>query len=463
MRAAAVPSVRGRLLRNFSLLFVGMIAVLSLFYLWAAWQSRDTSADKELETLASAIVARAEAGSGGRIRLNIAPATQERLARVTGLQVFVYDPVNRDILLEQPAGLRARLPVSPEIRWRQAYLEIDSADPLGQPRLQLLLVTVASPAGPLRVAVGRDEPPAELHAQWVVESIWREVLPVVGPTLLLAIGIALYTLTRTLAPVARAAEEANRIGVDSIGRRLDTAVPAEIRPLVDAVNRALERIDAGFDQQRRFTANAAHELRTPLALLRARLDGMTDKVAADALRPDLERMTRLIDQLLAVARLDSHVPMAKTDVNLVDVAGDVVAQLAPLAVASEKQVSLTAPDHAVRLHGNADALGAAVRNLVENALRFTPAGAAVEVVVEDGPQIEVHDAGPGIAAQDRPHLFERFWRGSDRRGGAGLGLAIVAEVTTHHGGRLTVDRSPLGGARFRMTFARAGSLPAAAE
>jgi signal transduction histidine kinase len=174
-------------------------------------------------------------------------------------------------------------------------------------------------------------------------------------------------------------------------------------------------------------------------------------------------MTRLIEQLLAVSRLDSHMPMAKADIDLVDVAGEVVAQLAPLAVAADKQVSLSAPDHAVRFHGNADALGAAVRNLVENALRFTPSGAAVEVVVDDGPRIEVHDAGPGISPQDRPHLFERFWRGSDRQGGAGLGLAIVAEVASHHGGRLSVDRSPLGGARFEMTFGSAAAVPSAAE
>jgi signal transduction histidine kinase len=289
----------------------------------------------------------------------------------------------------------------------------------------------------------------------------REVLPVVGPVLLFAIGIALYTLTKALSPVARAAEEANRITVDTTGKRLDTAVPAEIRPLVEAVNRALERLDAGFDQQRRFTANAAHELRTPLALLRARLDGMADTEAADAIRPDLERMTRLIEQLLAVSRLDSHMPMAKSDIDLAEVAGEIVAGIAPLAVAADKQVSLAAPEDPVRIVGNADAVGAAVRNLVENALRFAPTGSTVEVIVAEGPRIQVHDAGPGIPAEDQAHVFERFWRGRDRRGGAGLGLAIVAEVASQHGGNLTVRRSPLGGALFEITFAAAPPSTAA--
>ncbi|HEX2890870.1 HAMP domain-containing sensor histidine kinase [Vineibacter terrae] len=452
MSVVAGLSVRRRLLRNFSLLFIGTVTVLSLFYLWASWNNRDAEADDELEEVASVVVGRAERGPDGRVRLRFGQRRHERLADVAGLQVFVYDPANKETLIEQPSGMRAALPLSPEIAWKWAFLVIDRSGAPGQPRLQLLLATVQTPAGPLRVAVGRDEPQDTLQPRWIAYTVLSEVLPVIGPILLLAIGIALYTLTNALAPVAKAAEEANRITVDTMGKRLDTAVPAEIRPLVDAFNRALDRLDAGFADQRRFTANAAHELRTPLALLRARLDGMADTESADAIRRDLGRMTRLIEQLLAVSRLDSHMPMTKVDVDLVDVAGDIVARMAPLAVAEDKQVSLTAPDHPVRIYGNADALGAAVRNLIENALRFTPSGSAVEVVVADGPHLQVHDAGPGIPDEDRPHLFERFWRGRNRQGGAGLGLAIVAEVVAQHGGRISVNKSPMGGAMFDVTF-----------
>lgn len=453
MSMRAGLSIRRRLLRNFSVLFVCTIVVLSLFYLWASWINRDAAADDELEEIASIVVARAERAPDGKVRLRLGPRQQDRLAAVAGLQLFIYDPANREILLEQPAGVQATLPVSAEIAWKRAYLVLERTDELDPARIQFLFATLGTPAGPLRVAVGRDEPLDALHAEWVFQAVVREVLPVVGPVLLLAIGIALFTLTGALAPIARAAEEANRIGVNTMGRRLDTEVPAEIRPLVDAVNRALDRLDAGFAEQRRFTANAAHELRTPLALLRARLDGMTDRDAAASIHPDLERMRRLIEQLLAVSRLDSHMPMVRADVDLVELAGEVVAHMAPLAVAEDKQVSLTAPDHAVRIVGNADSLSAAVRNLVENALRFAPTGSAVEVVVAEGPRIEVHDAGPGIPPEDRAHLFERFWRGRDRQGGAGLGLAIVAEVAALHGGRLSVGDSPLGGALFGVSFA----------
>jgi len=456
-------SVRRRLLRNFSLLFVGTIVVLSLFYLWASWNNRDAEADDELEEIASIVVGKAERGADGKVNLHYGSKRQELLADVEGLQVFVYDPVNKEVLIEQPAGMRKGLPLSPEIAWKFAFLVVDRNSEPERPRLQLLLATLDTPAGPLQVAIGRDEPHDTLQPRWVAYTVLREVLPVIGPILLLAIGIALYTLTKALAPVAKAAEEANRITVDTMGKRLDTAVPAEIRPLVAAFNRALDRLDAGFAEQRRFTANAAHELRTPLALLRARLDGMGDAEAAEAFRPDLQRMTRLIEQLLAVSRLDSHMPMAKVDVDLVDLAGDVVARMAPLAVSEDKQVSLTAPDHPVWLYGNADSLSAAVRNLVENALRFTPAGSTVEVVVADGPHLEVHDAGPGIPVEDRPHLFERFWRGRNRQGGAGLGLAIVAEVITLHGGRIAIAKSPMGGALFDVTFGALSTTAAPAE
>jgi signal transduction histidine kinase len=460
MSAGAALSIRRRLLRNFSLLFVGSFVMLSLFYLWASWTNRDAEADDELEDIAATVVSKAERGPDGKVKLRFGQRRQDRLADIPGLQTFVYDPLNKEVLLENPVGMRSRLPLSPDIAWKWAYLVIERNVEFDEPRLQLLMATVQTPAGPLRVAIGRDEPPDTIQPQWVLRTVMREVLPVVVPILLLAILIAIHTLSRALLPVARAAEEANRITVDTVGKRLDTAVPAEIRPLVDAVNRALARLDAGFAEQRRFTANAAHELRTPLSLLRARLDGMPSTAEAESIRLDLERMTRLIEQLLAVSRLDSRLPMVKAELDLVEVAGDIVARLAPLAVSEDKQVSLTAPDHAVRILGNTDTLAAAIRNLVENALRFTPPGSAVEVVVADGPRLEVHDAGPGIRPEDRPHLFERFWRGRDRQGGAGLGLAIVAEVVAQHGGRIAVDRSPLGGALFRITFA--ASAPKAA-
>ncbi|QQS12376.1 MAG: hypothetical protein IPK81_23325 [Rhodospirillales bacterium] len=448
-------SIRKRLLRNFALLFGATVVALSGFFVWSSWDHREALADDQLEELADLVVGGATRAADGTVDLRLGAAKRARLEATTGVRVFVHDPGTRRTVHESPPGFAATLPLSPAIEWRWAYLLIDPVDTPVDQRVQLLMATKATAAGPLRVAIARDEPSDDFPFRWIATAILTQVLPVVGPIAVLAIALGLWTLGRELEPVAKAAEQANVIGVDSTGARISTEVPAEVRPLVDAINRALDRLDIGFSEQRRFTAEAAHELRTPLSVLRARLDGMDESVAAD-IRGDVDRMARVVDQLLAVSRLDSRLPMERVEVDLGSVASDVVARLAPLAVARGRQLSLTAHDRPVRVRGDPDMLGAAIRNLVENAMRFAPVDSTVEVVVAEDARVEVHDAGPGIAAADRPHVFERFWRRREggSQGGAGLGLAIVAEIAKRHGGSIGIERSPLGGALVRVELPR---------
>jgi signal transduction histidine kinase len=236
----------------------------------------------------------------------------------------------------------------------------------------------------------------------------------------------------------------------SLRRRL--ADLRRMRTLRDAAERSLE-------QQKRFTANAAHELRTPLAVLRARLDGLPPSPDAAALARDADRMGHLVDQLLTVARLEARQVELEDGVDLVAVARDTVAALFPLALADGKSMELAIepdgepdpPPHAVPVRGNAFVLEDALRNLIGNALRHTPAGGAVEVAVTpDPPALEVRDRGPGVPAALRAHLFEPFVQGRERRGGAGLGLAIVAETARLHGGTVEVEDRPGGGSVFRL-------------
>jgi len=232
----------------------------------------------------------------------------------------------------------------------------------------------------------------------------------------------------------------------SLRRRL--ADLRRMRALRDAAERSLE-------QQKRFTANAAHELRTPLAVLRARLDGLPPSPAAAALARDADRMGHLVDQLLTVARLEARQVELEDGVDLVAVARDTVAALFPLALADGKAIELAiemdGPPHAVPVRGNAFVLEDALRNLIGNALRHTPAGGAVEVAVgADPPVLEVRDRGPGVPASLRAHLFEPFVQGRERRGSAGLGLAIVAETANLHGGTVDVEDRPGGGSVFRL-------------
>jgi signal transduction histidine kinase len=276
--------------------------------------------------------------------------------------------------------------------------------------------------------------------------------------------VAAVTIHRTLKPVTALSVQAGAITPRTTGLRLDEAnVPAEVLPLVTAFNAALERLDRGFAMQRRFTANAAHQLRTPLAILRARLDGMDAGVEATALKRDCDRITRVVAQLLAIARLDAHeIEIAET-VDLCALARETVSTLATLAIAEGRSLSLDAGAAPVAVRGNSAALGDALGNLIENALRFAPPRGTVEVVVRPGAALAVLDRGPGVKPEERARVFEPFWRGSDPRGpGSGLGLAIVAEIAAAHGGRVLALDRPGGGAEFRIELPQVAAAMALA-
>jgi signal transduction histidine kinase len=210
--------------------------------------------------------------------------------------------------------------------------------------------------------------------------------------------------------------------------------------------------------QREFTADAAHELRTPLAVLAAHLDSLEDKKVAAALREDVERMGRLVGQLLSVAQLEALDAAAEETADLHAIAVDVAASLAPFALRRSRAVAVSGEPGVALVRGNAEALRQAVRNLVENALQHTPPDTTVEVSVSAAPALQVTDRGPGVPAADRERLFERFWRGRRSGDGAGLGLAIVQRIVAAHGGSLTVDDAPGGGGRFTIQLPRPAAL-----
>jgi signal transduction histidine kinase len=306
---------------------------------------------------------------------------------------------------------------------------------------------------PLQVQVVEDV----LHRDVLVDDILAQFLTHVGwitaPILLLLLLIDIAIFRRAMQPIVVASTLAGQIGPDRTELRLPEAgMPNEVLPLVRAVNDALDRLDAGFRTQREFTADAAHELRTPLAILRTQIDMIEDREVADPLRHDVEGMTRLVNQLLEISELDSFFIAPGETADIVAIAGEVAGFLAPLALSRNKMVAVTAR-HPVRVRGNGDAIARAVRNLVENALAHTAPETTVELMVAAEGMISVLDRGPGVPKTEREHIFKRFWRRDRRRGGnAGLGLAIVARIAEMHGAVVTVGDRRGGGAVFAIRF-----------
>jgi signal transduction histidine kinase len=226
---------------------------------------------------------------------------------------------------------------------------------------------------------------------------------------------------------------------------------------MQAVNQALDRLEAGFRVQREFTADAAHELRTPLTILRSRVDTLADRGTSKALHQDIEGMARIVSQLLDIAELETFSidPLEKADLRAI--CADVAEFAAPLALSKGKNIALSGSDASVWVNGNPEMLSRAIRNLVENAINYSPPGTTVEIVVESSGMVRVLDEGPGIKEDERELIFQRFWRRDRRRtGNAGLGLSIVQRIADTHAATISVENRPTGGANFSLSFARVG-------
>lgn len=314
------------------------------------------------------------------------------------------------------------------------------------------------------------------HRTVLIEDITANFYQHVGwitvPILLALLAIDIAIFRRAVQPLLRASNRAEHITPTRIDVRLPVGdIPHEIRPLVIAVNRAFDRLEQGFCRQREFAADVAHELRTPLAILRTRIDTLPDRGAAEALRRDVEGMSHVVSQLLDAAEIETLVVAPGEMADLQRICAEVAQFIAPLALAQGKSIALTGIEHPVTINGNAEMLSRAIRNLVENALKHTPGGTDVEIVVGDDATVAVLDRGEGIPPAKREVIFERFWR-RDRRGsgGAGLGLSIVKRIMDAHGGTVTVADAPGGGANFtlhlaapRATEADTGALSEPAE
>jgi two-component system, OmpR family, sensor kinase len=319
------------------------------------------------------------------------------------------------------------------------------------------------------VAIPFTEADATLSQLLLVEGL--VIAAVLG-----ALGAAVWWIVRFgLRPLDRIGETAGAIAGGDLSRRVEPAEPrTEVGRLGLALNAMLARLEQAFDERhaseerlRRFLADASHELRTPLASIRgyaelfrigAARDGPEMEQAMSRIESESARMGILVEDLLALARLDEVRDIRRELVDMAALASDAVEDAR--AVAPEREIELRcAADGSVVLDGDASQLRQVLANLMRNALVHTPAGSPIEVTVSsDGAQarVEVRDHGPGLPDGDPAKLFGRFWRADPGRGrgraGAGLGLAIVAAIVAVHGGRAEAAAAPGGGACFTVAL-----------
>lgn len=288
-------------------------------------------------------------------------------------------------------------------------------------------------------------------------------LPLMAAVLWWAVRRGLLPLRRIGSAVAQREPQALQpIAADAAG----DALPAELAPLVVSLNGLFARIAALLDSERRFTADAAHELRTPIAAIRAQAqvaqvaagDEAVRQHALQATLDACDRATRLVEQLLTLARLESSADAGgpRDAIELDHIASEVLAELAPTALARGQTLELDA-DSAVPVRGSATLLSVLLRNLADNALRYSPDGARIVVTVrrqQGQPVLTVEDSGAGLSAEQQKRLGERFFRVlGNAATGSGLGWSIVRRIAAVHRAEVTTGRSAaLGGLSVRVAF-----------
>jgi len=317
----------------------------------------------------------------------------------------------------------------------------------------------------LWVQIVEEVPYWQTLAYYSIELFVEGVAVLVVLHMVAAALLSYYAVRSTLVPVRVAAAEAQRIRPEDTETRIDTTrLPGEVAPLADAANDALERLKAALEAQKRFTADAAHELLTPLAVIRAELDSAPADRRNEELLREVDDMAEMARQLLELAELDAMGGPPRETCDLRAVAEEEVARLAARAMEAGLEPRLSAPRERVVVAGCPKGMRTVLSNLLRNAIQHAEGATFVEVRVEPPGRISVIDDGPGIAPAERDRIFRRFYRANARNTGSrGLGLAIVERIVRNHGGKLRVTDGPDGrGAAFVIDMpVPAGAAPSA--
>jgi two-component system sensor histidine kinase TctE len=431
-------SLRGRLISSMLLVFtLGLGASAALYYLEVRADRQDLR-ERTLEEQASDLLAGLRFGKDGKAKFALPDDWADAYTTASsGFYFTLFDASQRPVV------------ASPNLAVPLPFVELSSGaarNRLKRAGIDAARLAVGAAAGPRGhvLIVGRGPPAPDTLAQSLLDDDYVQ-LAVIALFVMASLSVIHGISGWTLRPLARASREAAAIGPANLSARIATeGLPSEVRPLVEAANAALERLARAYVAERRLTADAAHELRTPLAVLSLRLQKAKLGAALDwpTVEGDLARLSRLVGQLMNLARMENPARAERMagvgQLNLARVVREAAALVLPLAEEAGRQLEVDAPD-VVLIRGQADDLRDMVINLLDNALVHGQGAAHVGVRSGGEPGretvlIEVSDQGPGLPGALGEELFNRFRKGEAASPGAGLGLAIVRQVARSHGG-----------------------------
>lgn len=433
---SAAHSLRRRLL----VLVLAAIALASLLQAATAWRAALRQADALFDAQLQSVAQMVEAGA----------LMDPRRAGGLDVQIQILGPGGLQVL----GRTRVPMPDAPVLGFSEVVAD-------GRPYRVYSLRTATH-----TIQIAQDLQARRARAR---DLAIDAALPVaaLAPLLMLAVG---WLIGVSLRPVERMRAQVAQRAADDFSALPEQGLPKEVLPLVQELNALFGRVRAAFEAQQHFVADAAHELRSPLAALRLQAQGLRRsqtegerQAAVDQLNAAVERAIRLSEQLLLLAREEGRGAGDRPlmAVELQRLAAEGIAEVLPSAQARRIDLGL-ARGEPVTVPGDAESLAALLRNLLDNAIKYTPEGGRVDVSVwPEGGQgvLLVEDSGPGIAEDERERVFDRFYRSAQQRGevaGSGLGLALVRAIAQRHGAGIRLERAAgLGGLAVRIVFPRA--------
>jgi len=445
------PSIRVRLTAWYAAVLLFILACLSagvyVFVRASLERSLDKQLDRDIDTVATVVAAEPHGkGKNGHLPGNILFAVRENQHLVYHSDAWCRTKYLHSAEIQPEDGVGVwRSPEGTDYRVRNVQLHINGRD--------------------LRVAVSEDN--AFLTS--TMRSLLAVLLLSFPCAAMLSIGGGYFLAGRALSPISAMASKAREITAESLSERLPVGNPDdELGRMATVFNETLARLEASFDRLRSFVANTSHELRTPLTAMRSvgevalrrPLDADAAREVIGSMLEEVGRLTRMVECLLDLARAEpGAMTLTRQNVELPAVAASAMELVRVLAEEKCQDVSVDVRAPAT-VRGDQASLRQALTNLLDNAIRYTPAHGRIRLTVGRGPggepTLEVEDDGPGIAPEDRERIFDRFYRAKNGHGGnasgTGLGLAIARSAVEANGGRLEYESVASGGSKFRITF-----------